>query len=567
MVIKTARFRGSIVENMGLKNIDQKFNSINVLTGKNGSGKSRVLQLIKAALTYENKSDYFSFNRDLQNNFKVVNFVPSNFNFTKSDMTRGQLQTIGNQQFSPGMDSVYSQVLPYIQYIDSQFVYAHNPVSAMTKEERDYIICKHEKLNEYIKRFLGTKIDRDSEQNATLFDRKLDDMVHILSNGQKINLQLAFALFSQSESLENLVILLDEPENHLHPSALYEMITELRKHTANSQMFISTHSLGLVSYLYQENDANIYFLEDGEIFYAGSKPLNILRGLIGNDDDISKFKDLFLLPAELASNKFCIESLLSPEVLMTDEDDPQVNQIIDVINTEIKGAEQINVLDFGSGKCRLLATYKELETKIDTETKLSYFAYDLPDNENIDFCKEIIRGVYGDKVERYYTSLLNAEENFGSGFFDLVILCNVFHEIDPNKWCDTFGQDSSINRLLKDNGFLLIVEDHRIPVGEKAYKNGFLVLDEKQFKLLFDIEEYAINSIKNGRLKAHLIPSNSLKNMTSETIKNSIQSLNMDAKNKIISLRSGAETTFRNGREHGFWVMQYTNSQLCLDDL
>ncbi|MGT2505736.1 hypothetical protein [Cupriavidus basilensis] len=70
-----------------------------------------------------------------------------------------------------------------------------------------------------------------------------------------------------------------------------------------------------------------------------------------------------------------------------------------------------------------------------------------------------------------------------------------------------------INRALSDNGFLLIVEDQRIPVGEKAHKNGFLVLDTAHLRTLFSIKEADVaaglftfhDARGDGRLKAHLI--------------------------------------------------------------
>ena len=45
---------------------------------------------------------------------------------------------------------------------------------------------------------------------------------------------------------------------------------------------------------------------------------------------------------------------------------------------------------------------------------------------------------------------------------------------------------------------LLIVEDQLIPQGEKAYNNGFLVLDILQFKILFNIDNYTVKMKKDG---------------------------------------------------------------------
>lgn len=73
--------------------------------------------------------------------------------------------------------------------------------------------------------------------------------------------------------------------------------------------------------------------------------------------------------------------------------------------------------------------------------------------------------------------------------FDIVLMCNVLHEINPACWLDVF---SIIHSILKENATLIIIEDHLIPYGEKAYDNGFLVFDEDEFKMLFTLDSYKV---------------------------------------------------------------------------
>jgi predicted ATPase len=68
-----------------------------------------------------------------------------------------------------------------------------------------------------------------------------------LSDGQKILLQLCLAIHCQQESLEDLVLFLDEPENHLHPSVIIETIERIKEEVSNGQIWISTHSIPLLS--------------------------------------------------------------------------------------------------------------------------------------------------------------------------------------------------------------------------------------------------------------------------------------------------------------------------------
>jgi hypothetical protein len=121
---------------------------------------------------------------------------------------------------------------------------------------------------------------------------------------------------------------------------------------------------------------------------------------------------------------------------------------------------------------------------------------------------------------------------------------------------------------LSKEGTLLVVEDQLIPVGEKAYENGFLVFDKIQFKKLFNItDDYKVLDARgDGRLKAHFIPSNVLQNIDPTSRITSIESLQEAAKRNIKILRED-KATFKNGKLHGFWIQQVANAQLCLDEL
>jgi antitoxin component YwqK of YwqJK toxin-antitoxin module len=107
-----------------------------------------------------------------------------------------------------------------------------------------------------------------------------------------------------------------------------------------------------------------------------------------------------------------------------------------------------------------------------------------------------------------------------------------------------------------------------LAVGEKAYKNGFLVFDKIQFKKLFGIiENYLVHDARrDGRLKAHFIKKEYLKNLTADTRIEAIDSLLHTSKKEVLRLRS-EEATYKNGKLHGIWVQQLANAQLALGEL
>lgn len=59
---------------------------------------------------------------------------------------------------------------------------------------------------------------------------------------QFVSLILSLSLLNDSKKLENNIILIDEPEIHLHPSGIQEMRSEILKIGQKNQVFISTHS-------------------------------------------------------------------------------------------------------------------------------------------------------------------------------------------------------------------------------------------------------------------------------------------------------------------------------------
>lgn len=127
-----------------------------------------------------------------------------------------------------------------------------------------------------------------------------------LSSGQIILLIAAMALHFQGGKLNNLVLLLDEPENHLHPGAAAEVIKRIRAACPNGQIWIATHSVHLLA----QADANdIWFVKDGQITKGGSKTQEVLCSLLGGEEGQLKLATLLARPAEYAVSYFALQCL------------------------------------------------------------------------------------------------------------------------------------------------------------------------------------------------------------------------------------------------------------------
>jgi hypothetical protein len=289
---------------------------------------------------------------------------------------------------------------------------------------------------------------------------------------------------------------------------------------------------------------------------------------LGDEEKIENLKDFISLPAIQAVNRFAYEALFPPKVANTDSDDPQTIQIHSAIASYIQPNGKIKILDYGAGKGRILTGIEDKKSFID---QVEYYAFDkYPENK--DECISAIKQLYSNPDGRYFQNENELRSNHDEYSFDIVIMCNVLHEINPLDWLKIFGSDGFITKTLKDIGILLLVEDHQLPYGEKAYQNGFIVLDTPQLKKLFCLSSedrnFSFDDFRgDGRLKAHRIPKQYLVNATSETRKDTLRDLIDSAKREIIGLRQSELKNYKNGRLSGFWIHQLCNAELALSEL
>ena len=191
---------------------------------------------------------------------------------------------------------------------------------------------------------------------------------------------------------------------------------------------------------------------------------------------------------------------------------------------------------------------------------LDYVAFDeSPTNRHI--CEKAITRVYGDNSSRYFNLRNDLLRNRNDGTMDVVVICNVLHEISPNKWLSIFTKGSIIDRLLSNNGYLLIIEDNAIPVGEKPNEDGYFVLGGTELKDLFCMhpDSFTSSSVNNeGRLCAHLIPKEFLPNITEDSIKIALDTLEKNCYDNIRRLRMSS-ANYKTGRLLAFWTQQLAN--------
>ena len=546
-------------QSLGNPSIEQQINSYEK------TKKQSIIQMENAKKII--KWDQIETTNNLVELYDAVYFVPKKLELRDSyNYAKRHMHTSASSIDKVGVAHLPEGTFAKIQIIQDRWFNVTHPNFQISDDEKRHAILDYEKLNNLISIFFNTLIGRTTDGEATIFGFPLGKSK--LSDGQIVLLQFCLAIFSQESSLNDLVLMMDEPENHLHPSVIIKVLDKIIECNPDGQIWIATHSIPLLAHF---DLSQIWFVDNGRVNYAGKIPNIVLSSLLGDENEIAKLQDLMSLPAQFATSRFAFESLFNPKAIETNFTDPQSIQIHDKL-LELSSTSIIRVLDFGAGKGRIISNIYDLDIEIQQSlsSKLDYIAYDNHDKDRI-FCEASLEKVYGTSTKRYFNSIDNLLSNYDKKSFHVVIMCNVLHEIDPKDWLNLFQKDGIITELLADNGVLLLVEDYQIPCGEKPYQNGFIVLDTPQIKELFMIKESDTDFLTtdargDGRLKSHIIPNSCLKRIDTDSRKTALKSLAKSSREKIKEIRL-KEKNYSNGRLHGFYVQQLANATLSLDEL
>lgn len=607
----------SEVADLGLKEIQMaRLGRFVALAGKNGAGKSRILTKLEfyvdarsrglphvsqtreqiAAYTQairtrpddpelsnwkntliglNNQIDLIHgrvFSDESLTKLKAVRFVPKQLNLQdpRHHATKELIARFAQAKI-PGLRGSENSCLFYVRQLQERWWNASHPQFDGTQEVKLAAVAEYESFQETVQRLLRERLTRNVDGEPTLFGKPISDAG--LSDGQKVILQLCVALHAQRSEFDNTVFILDEPENHLHPSAAIELLESLYLGTEQSQIWIATHSIPLLAYVASIEPMALWFVEDGAVANSGRYPKKVLDSLLGSDERIGQLNAFTGLPAQLAAIKYASESLFPPQVTHNGEGDPQVTQVQKIV-TRLGNGSPLSVLDFGAGKGRLLdglgSSLSDMGKSL--PSLLEYFAFDhFPADKKV--CEGVIHAHFPGGDPRYFNSREDFFSHKEDGSIAVVAMCNVLHEISPREWLNLFSDQSLIHRALRADGYLLVVEDQRIPVGENAHEYGFIVLDTPHLRTLFAVKDEDVlagsfvcdDSRGDGRLKAHLIARSLLVRITAETRKNAIAQLAETAKENVTKLRRQAPS-YANGQLHGFWIQQFANASLFLSE-
>ena len=254
-----------------------------VLTGKNGIGKTSVLKFVKDSLQYFYKQ--FNTYRDTTNKdfeqFKKDYHIKSNYDLIFDKPLPLFLQ-INQQIESTGLD--LDLLEDVIETEPQSASFRAFKLNSFKETDQGYgkQLIKRDKLNIFLmnsiesiltflkndlpeigqhlcqEQFKYTTIIKKSQDEFALSQNSLSIPVDLdnLSPGEHLILLLLLwqFIFAKYEVYGQTVLLLDEPDSHLHPSAVHEFLKAIRKLSRlGVQVIMTSHNATTVSFVEQEN--------------------------------------------------------------------------------------------------------------------------------------------------------------------------------------------------------------------------------------------------------------------------------------------------------------------------
>jgi len=366
---------------------------------------------------------------------------------------------------------------------------------------------------------------------------------------------LLFFLLEQNPDLriKESIIFIDEPELHLHPDSELDLITGIRKAIGEKgQLWIATHSINILSNL---NYEEIFMVKYGTITHPSQfTPGKSLSELINLEDRVHKLSEFLTSISDWAYSNFMTQCFSHPEVIESAKpNDPQVELFKQSISKSPNNKLNM-LLDFGAGKGRL---YEQLQSDEQFASKIKYYA--------VEPQKNLHHHLSNLGVNKIFSGYDDIPDNT----FDYIVLCNVLHEVLLEDWVKNLNK---LIKAIKEDGYLIIIEDRILPKGEKIGEIGYLVLDAPELKELFDLdsEPALITLDSNPRIMCALMLKSNLKPINKNNVIRAMTLLEENTLKKIKELRK-KNTNEANklgiGRKSAFYSQLYINSKLAQEFL
>jgi ABC-type branched-subunit amino acid transport system ATPase component/SAM-dependent methyltransferase len=438
-------------------------------------------------------------------------------------------------------------------------------------EDNAEAVHRAERFSSYVQRVLQSDFGCEGPSPVDQMGRPLFDQrplsVEELSNGQIKALQWISNVEYNLAETRRTIILIDEPELYLHPAALitlFEILRELKP----AQIWVATHSIPLLAYIGHDKT---YFVEKGRVEWAGNKIARVQAGLLGGEEGVSRLRSFLNEGSHLAFHHFATQCLLPPASLDLAESDRQASDFVSYVQGRLGSGKVTRLLDYAAGRGRLAHALAEVQS--DQKDLLRYHAYNDPryvTSEEREACRGHVQRLASEgDLDKHYAEKISPYNYDDHSRMDAVVLCNVLHEIPPDRWISVMKE---IRGCLRDNGVLVIMEDQQMPVGELPHEKGYLVLEKDELGALFGIPSNELDHLRSysreTRLTIFEIPARYLDRCTEVTRQTALGRVRDRAMRALKNLRSAPSepgALHRRGREHAYYAMLHANAVLALE--
>lgn len=538
----------------GLQNADKlKYNNINLVIGENGVGKTRFLKSLQNEISNTNHIE------------KVITlYFPELYESISNENNIEESDYIFDI-FKGNIDLDFKDFLKVIENAPDKegfFDDFKNWLNTKAKKEKNKAEVSFNEINNIMKELINRHVEIDENEKIYICksfngdDRKIivSDAFSFpeMSPGEKILFYFClFLYYLSNNSNKKFIVIIDEPECHLHPNKLLYFVNKLISFDFISELWIASHSLFLVPLF---DFDSIILIEDGKVVNRNSQMYKkVYNALVGNEN-IDIFEFLKSIDSWMYY-QWIVEMFALPipkdDIDNKDEQFLMINKYcLEKYNTNKK----LKILDYGAWKCRI---YTCLEMNIENANEfIEYDAFEPYPDRNYKYNKNI--------------SLYTDSKELPANKYDIVILMNVLHEIPVNEWTEVLN---SIGKYLSEDGKLIFIEVKNLTHGEQPYgNNGFLVLNDEAVKKCFPTAKKI--SFETNKSNAWLIDKSSLTELTKKMVTDAIKTLRQITKEELkkayderisIAKRKEIENVKINARKYAFTSQQYINSGFALE--
>jgi len=498
------------------------------------------------------------------------------------------MEKVAGSADNDGWKSIYTNAYKYLDGLTDRLYDDEKECKGNKKKFKEKESYKrYESLEKLVKKFLDKDLTWEDETKEITKEGRLRTLTlttHWALNGRPFDYAefsegekmlfsyalLFFILEQESNSdIGESIILIDEPELHLHPEVEIKLIDGIRGVIKDKgQLIIATHSVNILSTLnYDEIFMVERTAEESKITSPSrATPGKCLSELMGIEQGVQKMSDFLSDISAWAFVNFVVQCFSDPDVIANaNPNDPQIKALIEALKKiKVNSGNKTALLDFGAGEGRV---YRGIKSENDLFNNIDYHALE----PNKDF-HPTLKELDASKIYTHHAELTEAS------VFDFVLLCNVLHEIPLEEWKKSLN---AIIHSLKSDGHLIIAEAKYLSKGEKIGKIGHLLLDREEIKILFNLPSLPILITVPGKEDANMtcvaIQKSDLETISSENIKRAIEALEKNTLGKIENIREEDERSPRKvddsgrrydiGRKTAFLSQQHINAKIALNHI